>query len=299
MRGGVRAWPLPARVARVAATTNSKFYAAFLDRAGTTITATSLAPVLTSVSPSTGIRSIGPHEYSNLLLQPSSSGATFATYGYNDVIELWSSATMARTRVINTGQGSVSQLSLTGDTGDLLSSGRDGRIVRWNASGDPAQIARVDQPIDGFVRLRATGSILFSTADGALWRTDPSARGLVGPAARSLVASADQRTVCRRATAAVIAIDTRTWRPTCHQTDSAVRELSITPDVSSSPLPPRRPPRPRTDTDARLRRAGRPAAHARHRALTSDGVLIVLGTGGTIWLYCFSPPLALPLLCRS
>src|SRR5262249_4589297 len=158
VRGAVRAWPLPLRIAKVVATSNSKFYSAFLDHAGTSITATTFQSVLTFLSPSAGIRTIGPHDVSNILLQPSSSGATFATYGLNDVLELWSSATTRRTRVINTGQGSVSQLSLVGDTGDVISSGRDGRLVRWTASGDQTTIAHVDQPIDGFVILPSSGA---------------------------------------------------------------------------------------------------------------------------------------------
>jgi WD40 repeat protein len=296
VRGAVRVWPLPTHFARVAATTNSKFYAAFLDRAGTTITATSLQPELTSVSPSAGVRTIRPHEYSNILLQPSSTGATFASYGYNDVIELWSSATMTRTRVINTGQGSVSQLSLAGDSGELVSSGRDGRLVRWSASGDPTQIARVDQPIDGFVALRTTGSLLFRTADGALWRVDPGAPPVLfrpgGSRVLSLVASSDQRTVyAGNAGGEVIAIDTRTWRTEdLLHAGAAVQELSVTPDGDTLAVATDDglihvrarnddAPGPGATTWSTLR------AHARHQALTSDGLLIVLSTDGTIWLY--------------
>jgi WD40 repeat protein len=203
---------------------------------------------------------------------------------------------MTRTRVINTGQGSVSQLSLSGDTGELVASGRDGRLVRWSASGDPTQLARADQPIDGFIALRTTGAILFRTADGALWRIDPGAQPTLfrpgGSRVLALVASADQRTLyAGNAAGDVLAIDTRTWRTdeVLHAA-SAIQELSIAPDGDTLAIA--------TD-DGRIHVRARSddaptsaaptwltlRAHARHQALTSDGLLIVLSTDGTIWLY--------------
>ncbi|HEY6178204.1 MAG TPA: WD40 repeat domain-containing protein, partial [Kofleriaceae bacterium] len=295
VRGAVRAWPTPTRIARVAATTRSRFYSAFLDGAGTTITATTFQPELTVVSPA-GTRSTGPHDDAHILLQPSSTGATFAAYGNNDVIELWSSATMARTRSIATGQSSVTQLGLVGDTGDVISSGRDGRLVRWAASGDETLLARLDQPIDGFALLAATGSIVFSTADGALWRstpgTPPSQLRPGGSRIIALLATADEHTVYAGDVGGdVVAIDTRSWHPeTAFHAASSIQQLSVTPDGDTLAVA--------TDgglIHLRTRDDDAPAsgatrwstlrAHARHQALTSDGVLIVLGTDGTIWLY--------------
>src|SRR5262249_8799018 len=169
--GSLRAWPLPPRVARVAATTDRRFYAAAF-RDESTVTATSFGGGLTTFSPATGIQTSGPHEDLNIQIQPSSSWRTFATYGLEDALEIWSWASLQRTRVLPTHHGSVSQVALLGDSGELISSGRDGRLVRWPASGEPAVLAKLDQPIDSFARIARTGEIVFAGADGARWRTD-------------------------------------------------------------------------------------------------------------------------------
>lgn len=54
----------------------------------------------------------------------SSIGDTFATFGFYDEIELWSSTTMTRARDFKTGQGSVASIALIGDTGDVIGSGQ-------------------------------------------------------------------------------------------------------------------------------------------------------------------------------
>jgi WD40 repeat protein len=171
VRGAVRTWPLPPRLARVAATASSPFLRAIFDRPSTTVTATTRLPALTVTSPSAGVRSIGPHELGNIYLERSSDGRTFATYGPGDSVEIWSAATMTRMRVIATGHGAVSQLQFVGDTDQFITSGPDGRLVRWTSSGQQTSLARVNQPIDKLAQASATGAIVFSTTDGALWGT--------------------------------------------------------------------------------------------------------------------------------
>jgi WD40 repeat protein len=197
IRGGLRTWQMPPRIAGVVTTTDSKFYDAFVDKRGTTIIATTAQPQLTMISPQGGIRAIRPHDEYNIRVKPSSSGQTFATYGHYDAIELWSSATMTRTREIKTAHGSVTRLELIGDRGDVISSGRDGRLVRWSASGTDSLLARVEQPIDSFIWLSAADAIVFNTADGALWRRDGDGRVVsvrpAGARVRSLIATSDLR----------------------------------------------------------------------------------------------------------
>jgi WD40 repeat protein len=292
VRGTLRVWPLPPRVARVAVTTDRRFYAAFFHDPST-VTATSVTGDLTTFSPAAGVRTAGPHEDLNIQLQPSSSRRTFATYGHREVIEIWSSATMQRTRVLATRHGSVSQVALLGDTGELISAGRDGQLVRWTASGEPTVIAKLDQPIDGFAQIPRAGEILFASADGALWRTDGGRTVALRPGGSRvvrLVPAPDQRTVyAGTAGGDVIAIDTATWRQDIAlHVAGAVQELSITEDGHTLAV---------AADDGKIhigtaRDGSLPIAtwqtllvQARHQALTPDGLLVVASTDGMIWIY--------------
>jgi WD40 repeat protein len=294
--GSLRVWPLPPRVARVAATTDRRFYAAvFHDES--TVTATSFGGDLTTFSPAMGIQTSGPHEGLNIQIQASSSRRTFATYGLEDALEIWSWPTMQRTRVIPTQHGSVSQVALLADTGELISSGRDGRLVRWPASGEPAVLAKLDQPIDAFARIPRTGEIVFAGADGRLWRTD-GGRTIALPPAGSrvlrLVLTPDERTVyAGTAGGDVLAIDTASWRLdlALHAT-GAVQELSITEDSHTLAV---------ATNDGKVHIGTRRddsisvtasvttwqtlMVQARHLALTPDGLLVAPSTDGLVWIY--------------
>ncbi|HEY0480039.1 MAG TPA: WD40 repeat domain-containing serine/threonine-protein kinase, partial [Kofleriaceae bacterium] len=153
-RGGIRAWPLPARLAHVAATSSQPFHAALFDEQSTTLVATTWEPALTTLSPSSGPRTTEPHLASNVYLERAGTGRVFATYGLEDTVELWSAATMTRTRVIRTGHGSISQLRFAAGTTDVVTSGNDGRLVRWPPGGEPILLAQARQPIDGFAMTR-------------------------------------------------------------------------------------------------------------------------------------------------
>ena len=123
--GAIRAWPLPSRLARVVATMNSPIHAAMFDEQSATVTVTTSQPSLATFSPAAGVRTIGPHEVPSMLLEQSKSGKTLAAYGLHDLVEIWSSAPLTRTRLIPTEQGSISQLSFVGDTDDVVTSGHD------------------------------------------------------------------------------------------------------------------------------------------------------------------------------
>jgi WD40 repeat protein/tRNA A-37 threonylcarbamoyl transferase component Bud32 len=295
-RGGLRVWRLPPRIVGVAATTDSKFDDAFLDKQGTTITATTRLPELTVISPDMATRTIRPHNASNTLLRPSRTRDTFATHGFYDAIELWSAATMTRTREIKTGHGSVTKVELIGDSGEAITSGRDGRLVRWSAAGQDTLLARVDQPIDSFVWLPITGAIVFSTLDGALWRRNGDGRVVslrqAGSRVRVLVATSDERTIYSGSTSGdVVAIETNSWhQDLILQSGSSIQQLSVTPDGDTLAVA-------TVDGLIHLRTRRQDTSHretgtwqtlatqARSQALTSDSLLIVLSTDGTIRIY--------------
>jgi serine/threonine protein kinase/WD40 repeat protein len=296
VRGGIRAWPLPARFARVAVTSRSPFQTAIFDKQSTMVTATTWLSALTIFSPSTGVRAVEPHVRDNMFLERASSGRTFATYGLHDVVEVWSFATMTRTRVITTGHGSISQLHFVGETDDFITAGHDGRLVRWTPSGEQSLITQVNQPIDRFAPFSATDSIVFSTADGALWRT--SARGQVlslragGSRVNQILAPPDQALVyAGYANGDVVAIDTRSWQQEALLHGAgAVREIATTDDDHTIAV---------AMNDGTIHVGTRHedasgsgdvtwvalATRAHHIALTPDGRLVAVCTDGTIWLY--------------
>ncbi|MBC7975636.1 MAG: hypothetical protein H7138_11700, partial [Myxococcales bacterium] len=172
VRGGLRAWPLPARVARVLGDVHTNFLSAFFNERTNAVVATTHKATLTVFSAAGGVRAIAPHVPEALRI--ASSRERFATYGYSDVVELWSAAEMTLTRTLVTRHGSVSHVELATDTDDVITAGQDGRLVRWVA-GAPTLVARFDQPITTFA-LGATRSPVVATDDGALWRITDDGR---------------------------------------------------------------------------------------------------------------------------
>jgi eukaryotic-like serine/threonine-protein kinase len=299
VRGAVRVWPVPPRIARVAANTGSPFNTAIFDKESTTAIATTWQSGLTAYSPSSGVRTLQPHEAFNISLERSASGKTFTTYGLQDLVEVWSTAAMARTRVIPTAHGSISQLRFVGGTEDFITAGHDGRLVRWTPDGDHRVIAQSNQPIDNLAPVVAARAVVFSTVDGALWRTDESGppRALRDPGSRVnriLVTPDEQRVYAGYASGDLIALDTTSWQSeTVLHGIPAIREIQTTADHHTIAV---------VTNDGvihlGIRRAGaspsaRPTwsvllARAHDIALTSDGMLVATCPDGTIWLY--SPP---------
>ncbi|MEO7735061.1 MAG: serine/threonine-protein kinase [Kofleriaceae bacterium] len=298
IRGAVRAWPLPPRFARVTATSSSPFQSAIFDRQASapSVTLTKWRPTLTIVAPSTGEREVGPHETFSIFLEQSRTGNVFATYGLTALVELWSAATMTRSRVIATGHGSVSQLAFVGDGDDFITSGHDGRVVRWAASGAQTVLAQADQPIDKLAWIAATGSVVFSTLDGALWRTQAEGPAvLLRPAGvrvtRLVAVPAHHAAYAGYANGEVVAIHTDSWRgDVVLRGDGAVQELVITDDAHALAVA-------TNDgvihvgawregvSDAATARWSTLAAPALHITVAPDGLLVAACTDGTIWLY--------------
>jgi WD40 repeat protein len=292
----VQAWPLPPRFARVAATASSPLLTAIFDRQSAMVIATTRLPALTVVSPSTGARSIEPHELDNIYLERSSDGRTFATYGPHDTVELWSATTMTRTRVVATGHGTVSQLQFVGDTDEFITAGYDGRLIHWTPSGQPTPLAHVDLPIVKLAQAEAAGAIVFSTEDGALWHTGATGQAVAvkarGSRVNRILALPDQRTVyAGYASGDVIAIDTKTWRPEIVLHGSGeVREIAVTRDghivaVATNDGTIHVGTRDADAASAAVLTWVTFAARAPHIALAPDGVLVAACTDGAIWLY--------------
>ncbi|HEY0480792.1 MAG TPA: hypothetical protein VGD37_24930, partial [Kofleriaceae bacterium] len=192
-----------------------------------------------------------------------------------------------------------SQLRFAAGTTDVVTSGNDGRLVRWPPGGEPILLAQARQPIDGFAMTRDPASIVFSTADGALWRTGARGEALSfrsgGAHVSRLRAVPGQATVyAGYATGDVVAIDTRSWQSqtTLHGI-GAVRDIATTPDgrtiavaTNDGTIHVGTYRDGRTDPDG-LRWVTL-ALRTRDITLAPDGLLVASCTDGTIWLY--SPP---------
>ena len=295
IRGALRAWPLPPRFARVAATSSSPFQSAIFDRraASPSVTLTRWRPTLTIVAPASEPREVAPHETFNTVLEQSPSGRVFATYGLTAIVELWSAATMTRTRVVATGHGSVSQLAFVGDADDFITSGHDGRLLRWTVSGTQTVLAQADQPIDKLAWIAASGSVVFSTLDGALWRTQAEGPAVaIGPAGvrvtRIVAVPARDAVYAGYANGDVVAIHTASWqREAVLASAGAVQDIAVTDDARALAVASNDGVvRVGTwDGDAAAPRWSSLAARALHLSLAPDGLLVAACTEGTIWLY--------------
>jgi len=306
VRGAVRAWPVPTRLVRVVATSSSRFNRTIFDRASGVIIATTWRPELAVIEPSGGSRTAVPHESGDIFLEQAASGRMFAAFGLNDHVELWSAATLTRTRVINTGHGSLSELRFAGDRDEFVTAGNDGRLVRWTTSGQASEIAHVDQPIDRFA-LVAPFEAVFATSDGALWRTAAPGRILAlrgpGPRIHRMVAVRDPaRVYVSYASGEVVEVDAASWRSeVVVRAAGAISEMAaagdgrtiaITTNEGVVHIGARDPAGP---GDARLSWTSW-TARARWIAVAPDGLVVASYSDGTIWLYA---PLQHRWLCVS
>jgi WD40 repeat protein len=299
--GALRMWPLPPRVARILASSSSQFQSA-IKVAGTTI-ATTWITKLTAISP-TGTRELAPHDILNSVLEHADIGGVFAAYGLADLVEVWSTETLERTRVIPTGHGSVTQLSFIAGSRDFVTAGNDGRLIRWTPAGDKTVLAQIGQPIDHFVSLLGGDAAVFSTTDGALWRTLGDGRAAaIRPAgsrsSRLLAVPALHAIYAGFANGEVIVIDTASWQSrTILHASGAIQAIEITPDAQTLAV---------ASNDGLIHLA--PArlvnmvswteltARATSLAFTADNLLVATCIDGTIWIYSVAEQhwLCLPL----
>jgi WD40 repeat protein len=168
VRGAIRAWPLPKRYAHLAVNAHRRFRAAFFS--GSTLITTAHEPELITYSLSAGVRTVSPHLYDAVHMVHTANLHIFATYGSNDSVEIWSAPDLSRIRTLATNHGMVSRIDFLNDTGEFVSSGRDGRLVLWNAAGKAVELAHLDQAIEGFALGPTPGSALMISS-GTLWRT--------------------------------------------------------------------------------------------------------------------------------
>ncbi|HEX4422843.1 MAG TPA: WD40 repeat domain-containing serine/threonine-protein kinase [Kofleriaceae bacterium] len=301
VHGGLRMWPLPPRVARVIATSSSQFQSA-IKIAGTTL-ATTWMNTITAIS-SAGHQDLAPHEIFNSVLEHADTGGVFTAYGLTDLVEVWSSEPMQRTRVIATGHGSITQLAFIAGSHDFVTSGNDGRLIRWTPAGDKTVLAQVGQPIDRFVSLLGGDAAVFSTTDGALWRTmgDHGVAGIRPAGIRSsrLLAVPTLHTMyVGFADGEVIAVDTASWQSrTILRAGGAIQAIDVTPDAQTLAV---------ASNEglihlAPARLAGEVAwteltERVNFFAFTADDLLVMTGIDGTIWIYSIAERhwLCLPL----
>jgi WD40 repeat protein len=296
VRGGLRVWPLPNRGARVVANLHTRFLSAMFDEKADSIIATTHATELTVFSPSKGVRAVGPHAGKAGFIERARNGSMFAAYGASESIELWSSATMARERILDVHHGAISHLEFVADTGDFLSVDHDGRLVRWTTAGDQKTVARFNQPLTMFAQAHASKTTVVNTADGALWRVDDDGRVLPlkagGVRVTRMLAFPDGASVCiGYGNGDVIIIDTKSWQQTLLlHAPEAVQDIALTLDGRTIAI---------AANDNVIRVGARHgdawndagttwtslAARARQIALAPDGLLVAACIDGTVWLY--------------
>jgi WD40 repeat protein len=240
----------------------------------------------------------------NSVLEHADVGGVFAAYGLTDLVEVWTSDTLQRMRLIATGHGSITQLTFVAGSRDFVTTGNDGRLIRWTITGDKTVLAQVGQPIDRFVSLPEGDVTVFSTTDGALWRTIGDLRtSAVRPAGsrttRLLAVPAQRAIYVGYADGEVVAIDTTSWQShTILRSGGAIQAVEITPDGQTLAV---------ASNDgiihlAPARIAGAVGwlelrARASYLDFTADGLLIATSIDGTIWIYAVAQQhwLCLPL----
>jgi hypothetical protein len=272
-----------------------RFRSAAFSAAADAVIALPRRPKIATYSPAAGLRFVAPHDENAVSIALSGDGAYFATYGVSEVVEIWAARAMSRDQVIDTHHGSVTHSAFATGTGDVVTSGRDGRLVRWKRDGQSIRIAAFQAPITSFV-LAATGEAVVATADGALWRTRDGGgalpRSAGGSAVTALRASPDAATVfAGYASGELVAIDTRSWTDTpVLQAPNGIRHVVLSDhgeQIASA------------DASGIVHigtRGGAGWSHAavawkrlhapvRDLAFTPDGLLIVACAGGAVWMY--------------
>jgi WD40 repeat protein len=284
-------------VARVVANVHRRFRSAFFyDK--DSVVASTFFPELSVYSPSSGLTALGPHVFDATSLTVSRDRKIFLAYGAGKDIEVWSTMTMSRVRLLDSKQGAVSQAEFVAGADQFLTSGSDGRILRWNSSGDSELVARMNQPVAGFVQISPTNSLVVRTADGALWHVTDTSTVELRPASSQLthlVWVPGSRVIVfayLNGDIHAMNIESRVERVIA-RTKTAIRHLVMSGDGKTLIV---------SRADGVLQIAARhdtawsdeePAwltvnARARHITLASNNWLIAACTDGTVWFYSLS-----------
>jgi WD40 repeat protein len=117
--------------------------------------------------------------------------------------------------LIQTNQGSISQVSFVPKTNELLTSGYDGRLVHWKRAGQSNAIADIGQPIDRFSVVNQGSDIVLGSIDGTLWRVEPSGQRHIlrqgSSRVTQIVPLADTHLYVGYTNGDIVEIDTRSW----------------------------------------------------------------------------------------
>ena len=170
VRGGVRAWPVPARLGRVVGHLDSMLVDAVFDTRSSTVLATASRPSFLAFSADRGPYPVAPHERQNLFFVPAPDHQRFATFGFGPKVEIWSANTLARERVVETPHGTVSMVRFVGHSDDFISAGHDGRLLLWSDTSPARELAHLATPIGTFVVIRGGDDFVVQGTDGAVLR---------------------------------------------------------------------------------------------------------------------------------
>jgi serine/threonine protein kinase/WD40 repeat protein len=295
VRGRIRAWAVPATFTRVVARTQSRYRSAIYNVAANVTIAIPLAPRLDVLSPSTGLQSITPHDENATFVEFSGDGSRFTTYGASDSVEIWLSGAMSRTHLLNTHHGSVTHSAFDANASDLVTSGRDGRLLRWTPAGEYSLIADFNQSITGFVLAAKTRSTVVATTDGALWRLAQDGRIVSlrdrGIQVTKLLVLSDGVTVCiGYSNGEVVTVDTTSWQQTLlMRASDGIRDIAFTDDNVVAIASNDDVVHLGVRHGAAWAKAGIAwialSARARTIAFTADRMLVAACAGGAVWIY--------------
>lgn len=227
IRGAMRVWPVPPRIARTIANTRTRIVSAFFHPDQRRIVATTFKPELTVIAPNEQAEARGPHLGSLTFSAVSPDASSFATFGASDVFEIWSMSDLRRLRQITTRQGMISDLKFMQSPDRTVTAGRDGSVMVWDERAQGTVVMRVPGAAEKLAVAPATLVIVASTSDGSLWSTTGAGTPVhaVGPGPRitQLVALPDRRHICLgRKDGEIVILDTMTGssQTSLHAADS-------------------------------------------------------------------------------
>jgi WD40 repeat protein len=251
---------------------------------------------LVTLSAATDIVSTKPYKHDTALLELSNDNRTFVTYGQSSSVALWSSFDLSPRRIFETVTSSVSHVAFIDDANDFVTSGRDGRLIRWTSNGEQRPLHKFDQPIETFAFAGESRRMVVSTNDGELWRVDEdstvaSLRRAVAKVTRML-ALPDGTSICvGYSNGETILIETRSWRQyRLLSASAAIRDLAVakTNNVIVAAD---------NDSDIHIGIWHRDfletasiewstiRVNARKIALTDNGLLVAICPNGAMWVY--------------
>jgi serine/threonine protein kinase len=293
-RGFLRVWPLPPRLTRVIASSPARFYNPALIPQTDDLVATSGAAALAHIAPTGSLERLTPHDPSNTVLEASPDGAELVAYG-SDKLEVWGFAPLRPLRTVVTGHGTIPRAYFA-RTGDLVTAGQDGRIVRWDRRGVGTPIAQLASAVDEFAIVPSTGALIVATADGALWRVDPkadpkadpthAAHRLAAPVARIGTLVTDGDTVYAGfASGDLVAYDAAGAPTILVHVDGVIADLAVRSHVIAFATSKGDVYIGQPGDVPGLRSWTRLAVPGRSMTVTQDGIVIAACSSGEIWIY--------------